>query len=347
MTSAPARPRVFTPCAHHPRAQAGWTCEGCAAALCPECVARTQATQVVTYDSCVQCEGIVFPLLGAAAVQSFGRLLLYLFRVPVGFTAFLTAVGLLVWSVLSCRADLDAFVAPWTAVAWDVALGAALTITYFLVLHSTAQAPDRVEDQRSTSLMQDGVLPALRFLPAVVVALGLPIFEGHGAVLTADGWVGAAPHRWIWSGPAMVGVVLVSSAAPVLVMRWYARGHGSSLERVRLGEWVQCAAITGALGLTMHSLFWSGVTLDTWVRPSTFTRDTSSNVYETLLRIGVGFFALVLARVHGMFLHAIAPRIDYPLPDRYRAPVLNAVPRGTRKPKVVEAPKRSYEPIEL
>ncbi len=311
-------------CQAHDRV-AGWRCDTCHEALCPDCAAeKTVHPAVIT--ACTRCGGMAQTLTvhrrEVAPLEA---------RIPGAFRWPFKSDGFVTWAALVM---LVTIFGSGGAFIWVPGALAAL----FAVVRSTARGEEDMETPSFTSLF-DLVLPVARLVLAM-----LPFW---GPLLVYVLVVGPAQVRPgpLWAlglaGAAFVPQALLVAAvgAPVLTLLNPIAIVGTALKLGRAyAVYLTTSAALLVLGLVLGAL---GLVFGFVPVP----------IFPRVVEAAFLFYApLVSARVAGLVLFVEGDRLHWDVPERYREPVLGQTrPRGVlpaedRPPDV--AP-RSYAPIEV
>lgn len=152
-------------CTVHPEQPAGWHCEDCHRALCPACVASTEAGRV-SFLSCVDCDGRATVLMVPGHSETFGALVLQSLRMPVGASTLYLVLG--AWWLVHLVRSGGHGVGAWLLYA---VLMMVSWLLYVSVLQLAAQGPELLS-VRSLDLVPEVALPAARLwtLSALMIA---------------------------------------------------------------------------------------------------------------------------------------------------------------------------------
>ncbi|MGZ3459455.1 MAG: tetratricopeptide repeat protein [Archangium sp.] len=174
-------PRPLARCKRHPTT-AGWRCEGCGAALCPQCV-EARRMQTVDLLSCRACGGRAETLIVHRSEQApFADRLGQVWRYPF------TRHGLMVTAGLGALLALIGFMTQVTLIVARLvpaALGAGLFWgSFFTVMRSSTHDEPEVPAPDFSDVFADWLAPALRGLLATsAVWLTLLLY-----LVLAGGW---------------------------------------------------------------------------------------------------------------------------------------------------------------
>lgn len=159
-------------CRRHPSATAGWHCEGCDAALCPDCV-RAQRMHTVDLLSCRECGGQAEPIRVHRSEQaSLAERLGNVWRYPFNPTGVALVLGLgTVLMVLDFMTGATLIVAR----LFPAALTAGVFWgSLFSLIRASARGEDDIPSLDYSDFFVDGIIPSFRALVATSV-LWLPL----------------------------------------------------------------------------------------------------------------------------------------------------------------------------
>ncbi|WP_163996845.1 B-box zinc finger protein [Pyxidicoccus caerfyrddinensis] len=182
-------------CQQHPRAPAGWRCQTCEAALCPDCAVGRRA-QTVELVACGLCGGGAQPILAHRGREPLARRLTRAWRYV--FTAsglqVLTAVSL----VLAALGFLLETTAPFLKVLPLALYGSMFWATFFILVRRSSLGDTELETPEFTDFFNDAIIPGIRgltafaavWMPAIVYTAflrpGHTGWYGLGFILTGD-----------------------------------------------------------------------------------------------------------------------------------------------------------------
>lgn len=166
--SPPKKPLARCKC--HPSAPAGWRCDGCGAALCPECV-EAKRMQTVDLLVCRVCGGRAETLIVHRSEQaSYADRLGQVWRYPF------TRQGLMVAAGLAAMMVFVGFMTNVTLIVFRLApaaIGAGIFWgSFFAVMRSSTRGESEVPIPDFGDVFDDGFVPALRGLLATSVVWG-------------------------------------------------------------------------------------------------------------------------------------------------------------------------------
>jgi tetratricopeptide (TPR) repeat protein len=344
--SGSLQPTAPAVCQRHPESIAGWSCDNCQAALCPDCVAIRRAIST-EYLSCELCQGRVLPILVHRSRIPLATRLRGVWRYPF------TQNGLIVLTALSAMLAFCRFLAAETflLLKWLPALFGIgfFWSAFFHAIRSTARGDKELDAPEFSDLYNDCVAPALRglvgtsllWLPGSIYLfsskdwgrqearrlLDTPEFYVSGLMPQLD-WSQALTDPILWllvlAGAAYLPMVLLAAAAghnvvkmlnPVAVI-----GNARRLGRdftVAMGALAVLAVALGVARLVAAGILWLGVPL-------------LSSLAAELVTCFVPF---MMARVLGLVLYNRGDVLEYGDPSDYLEPVLGAVrPRAEPPP---------------
>lgn len=228
-------------CKQHPEAPAGWLCEDCGAALCPQCTELRRA-QTVEYFACGLCGGTAKVLRVHRSATPYTRHLRGLWRYRFSPSGLQTLAGLSAFTAL-CS---------WlTQLTWlfmkfvPLVIGFGTFWAYFFhVLRTTARGVSQLEAPDYSDVFNDIVIPALRgfvatsllWLPGLLYVLflreALPaVADSAGAVTNnpaffVNGVRPDAPHFSLGADPFLLLIVLAGCFYLPMALMLAASGHG-------------------------------------------------------------------------------------------------------------------------
>lgn len=329
---SPGSPR----CDAHRGQPAGWRCEACGAALCPDCT-YLHAAGPAALPACGRCRGLAAPItVRRAERQGYAARLPGALAYPVEEGGWRTLLGAaLVFWALSWLGGLASLIA--TGLQWGL---------YFSAIRRTAIAAEPLDTPDFGGLLDDVVLPMVRGVLALslvwVPALAWLLSTHDLAALDGGAWL-ADPVLWLllvvgvaWAPAALIAAAISSSTLTVLDPRFPLGLAG------RLGR--DYALLVGVAVLT--------VALDTLAGLAAglvgaLPVPVAAGVAARALTL---FAPLVFARAAGLLVHTRGDELGYGVPSDYLEPILaGAVPRGAPPPPplVPAEVQRRYEAIEL
>lgn len=312
-------------CTQHPSALAGWSCVGCSARLCPDCVAikRMVSTELII---CLRCQELAKPL----TMRRSEKLPFFsvVWRAPLyplnsaGLIAILAFA--LVMAVLSYGGGLA------------TRIGVGIYWAYvFSIIRTSSRGSEEVEPFEFSSLFDDVLMPAFRgvvattliWLPAFVYAFSIRDWDSKTSPLS----IALDPVVWVL---VIAGVVYVPMALMI------AATGGGVLRMInplmvfgyihRLGKdyWL---ALLPLGAVFMGGLLLEGIGFVVLLLPLPFV----PRVIDQMLGAYAPF---VMARVLGLLLYVRGDVLEYGPASDYEEPVLpGAVPRGALPSHVAAA----------
>jgi hypothetical protein len=306
-------------CRRHPRALAGWSCERCAAALCPDCVVRSQVGAMATeYDGCTECGGPVELLTRHRAEKSpFAAEVPRAFRLPLGREGVLSlvltggVVGLLRWMTEATFFAMKPFAAL-------VAVGV-LFSWFFHVVHAASIGADPFEVPDFRDFFTDVVEPGARALFALSFVWAIPLvlyFVRTGEILTRWESIAFWLYAWAYAPIALLFAAIDHegwSLNPVV--------GGFQIRRLGREYWVLVAAMV-PVGLAEWVI---------WAIAEASWFDRLGLIGAWVASAALLYPLFVAAYLLGKLLFLHGDRVEYGRADDYRVPLLEGVtPRGTR-----------------
>lgn len=353
-------------CQRHPEATAGWVCDNCQAALCPDCVAIRRAIST-EYLSCELCQGRVLPILVHRSRIPLAVRLRGVWRYPF------TQSGLIVLTSLSAMLALCRWLTAETflLLKWLPALFGIgfFWSAFFHAIRSTARGEKELDAPEFSDLYGDCVAPALRgivgtsllWLPGLLYLffikdwgaqkevdrlLETPEFYISGAMPQLD-WSLALTDPILWllvlAGAAYLPMVLLAAAAghnlvkmlnPVAVI-----GNALRLGRdftVTLGALAVLAVALVVARLVAAGILWLGMPV----------------LSALAAELVTCFVPFMMARVLGLVLYNRGDVLEYGDASDYLEPVLGAVqpraePPPFRGPLAAPEPDPTVVPIPI
>jgi len=344
-------------CQRHPEAAAGWRCDNCQAALCPDCVTVRRAIST-EYLSCGLCQGQTLPILVHRSRVPLTSRLRDVWRYPF------TPTGLVVLAGLSAMMAACRWLAAETflLLKWLPALLGLgfFWSAFFHVIRSTARGERELDAPEFTDLYADCVAPALRGL----VGSALLLLPGLGYLLFLKPWEVRKPLKELLETPAFYVTgglpqldwsqaltdpilwLLVLAGAAYLPMALLLAAAGQSAVRMlnplevigtarRLGRdfAVTLGALAGlAVALVLVRLLAAGIL-------SVGVPLLSGWVAELI----TCFVPIIMARVLGLLLYSRGDVLGYGPPSDYLEPVLGET-RPRAEPPPLRGPPAAPEP---
>ncbi|MCP3097752.1 hypothetical protein LZ198_02550 [Myxococcus sp. K15C18031901] len=158
--SAPVR------CRQHPGELAGWRCQACGAALCPEC-AEERRVQTVELVACGACGGTTQPLLVHRGVVPLTRRLRGIWRYPFTSSGLQLLVGVSLF--LAAVAWMTRVSFPVARIPLVVLYGGVFWATFFGVVRGSARGDTSLEAPDFSDIFRDALLPGLRGLATFAI----------------------------------------------------------------------------------------------------------------------------------------------------------------------------------
>jgi Tetratricopeptide repeat len=334
-------------CRRHPEALAGWTCDNCQAALCPECVVgrRSLSTE---YLSCALCQGRVLPILVHRSRIPLAERLRKAWRYPCTLTGLAVLLGVsLVLTILRWAAESTFLLLK--SMPTVLGLGAFWAV-FFHIVRATARGERELDTPDYSEFFSDCVAPAVRglvgtsllWLPGLLYLflikrwdvskpmdelLSSPAFYVSGGLPRLD-WRQVAwdPILWliILAGALYVPMVLVFAATGQSVLKMLnpvaVIGAAIHLGKDFLLTLGALAGLTGValLGhLVASGLHWLALPL-------------LSRVAAEFVTCLAPFY---MAHVLGLLLYSRGDALGYGAPSDYLAPIL-----GDARPRMQALP---------
>lgn len=332
-------------CQQHPRAPAGWRCQACGAALCPDCAVGRRA-QTVELVACGLCGDAAHPILTHRGREPLARRLTGAWRYV--FTAsglqVLTAVSL----VLAALGWLLETTIPFLKVLPLALYGSMFWATFFTLVRDSSRGDTELETPEFTDFFNDGILPGIRgltafaavWMPAILYTAflrpGHTGWLGLGVILTGENVPPELLRDPVLWALLLLGVVwqpqalLVTAAGmppsaiynvPAVVRMVRALGRDYLLT-------VGVLVLLGVLHLVAHGLAHGLRLLDVVF---------ISRVLAEAVTLVVPFTA---AHVLGLLLFVRGDSLGYGLTRDYWVPIL-----GETKPSLVAQPLRDDAPL--
>jgi Tetratricopeptide repeat len=338
-------------CKRHPEAAAGWSCDNCQAALCPDCVTVRRALST-EYLSCGLCQGRVLPILVHRSRVPLAAQLREAWRYPFTPSGLMVLAGLSV--LLACSR--------WLAVETFLLVKFLPTViglglfwgVFFHVIRSTARGDRELDVPDYSDIFRDCVSPAVRgfvgmsllWLPGLLYLLFIkkwdtskplndlletPSFYVTGGLPQLD-WSQVLWDPVLWlivlAGAAYLPMVLVLAAVgqnmvkmlnPLAVIG-YARQFGRDFT-LTMGALAALTVAMPLVWLVAAGILWLGVPL------------LSALVAEFI----TCFVPIIMARVLGLLLYNRGDAIGYGVASDYLVPVL-----GDTRPRAEPPPLREF-----
>jgi hypothetical protein len=348
----PLEETTLARCQRHPEATAGWSCDNCRAALCPDCVAVRRALST-EYLSCGLCNGRAVPLLVHRARTPLVTRLRQAWRYPFN------ASGMQVLIPLSALLALLRWLAETTfllikflpaLIGLGIFWGA-----FFSIIRSTARGAHEVETPDYSDFFADCVAPALRGLVGTAL-LWLP---GLSYLLFIKEWDVRKPMEELLEAPAFY----VTGGLPALDLSQVLGDPVLWLIVVIGAAWLPIVLLLSAAGQSAVRMLHPVVVLDT-------ARLLGRDYLRTLGALAVLAVALVLVRlvaagllwldlpllsrwsaefltclvpfimahVLGLLLYSRGDELGYGAPSDYLSPVLGDTRPRAEPPPLREAP---------
>ncbi|WP_164017345.1 B-box zinc finger protein [Pyxidicoccus trucidator] len=332
-------------CKSHPRAPAGWRCQRCDAALCPDCAVGRRA-QTVELVGCGLCGSGASPILAHRRRTPLAGRLKDAWRYVFTSSGFqvLMAVSL----TLAFLSWMTEMVIVFLKVLPLALYGSMFWATFFTLVRDTSRGELELDTPEFIEFFRDGILPGLRGLTAAtLVWVPAILYVGFlrpgstgwstlGLILTGDvtpqGLLGD-PVLW---GLLVLGVVwlpqalLVTAAgmpptAIINVPRVLRMVQGLGRDYLLTAG---VLALLGAAHLALHAVAFGLRALDLFI---------VSRVLAEGLTLLVPFTA---AHVLGLLLYVRGDSLGYGVDRDYLEPVL-----GSTRPRLAAPPMRDDAPF--
>ncbi|QSQ27883.1 tetratricopeptide repeat protein [Pyxidicoccus parkwayensis] len=332
-------------CKQHPRVPAGWRCQSCEAALCPDCAVGRRA-QTVELVACTLCGGGASPILTHRSRQSLAWRLKGAWRYVFTLSGLqvVTAVSL----VLSFLGFTLEFAAPFLKLLPLALYGSAFWATFFTLVRDSSRGHTELETPEFTDFFNDAILPGIKGLTAFA-AVWMPAIVWTGFL--RPGHTGWYELGFILSGdklppellrdPVLWALVLLGVAWLPQALIVTAVGMPPSsifnvpavLRMVRaLGRdyflTVGALVALGVLHLGAHGLAWA-LRWQDWV--------FISRILAEAVTLVAPFTA---AHVLGLLLYVRGDSLGYGVARDYWVPIL-----GETRPRLTAAPLREDAPL--
>jgi hypothetical protein len=310
-------------CQRHPAAVAGWACQSCSAALCPDCVATQTLSLRTELDSCVLCGGTTRQLKVHRSRVTLAQRLPQALLFPFGKSALMSLVavsaviGVLGWFFWNAIIFVKLFCfVLWMGTFWS---------TIFHIIRLTARGEDELSAPDFSELYNDVVVPAVRGVAATGV-VWIPAWY----IYRHSGWVFGTSAMPLLTDPVIWLLVVAGAAYAPMALVIAASGGGvlrilnpvyvfGYIARVGRDYAVVALAIAGLfgvrvlLGIAGHYVAKAPVpVVAPWV--------------AELLSLYAPF---AMARVLGLLLHVRGDVLGYGMNEDYLEPVLRDDARGT------------------
>ncbi|MCP3141279.1 B-box zinc finger protein [Pyxidicoccus xibeiensis] len=333
-------------CKKHPEAPAGWRCQDCDSALCPDCAVGRRA-QTVELVGCGLCGGGALPLLGHRSRVPLAS------RLTRAWRYVFTASGLQVLMAVSLSLALLGWMLEMTVVFLKVLplamYGSMFWGTFFTLVRDTSRGHTELETPEFTDFFRDAVLPGFRGLSAVLVVwlpaglYGVFARPGGGAfnLEALAGFTEGGFSTAVWADPVFWVLVLLGVVWLPMALLLTAAGHPITsvlnvvgvVQRARLlgrDYLLTSGVLVGLAGLHLaaHGLA-SGVR---WLNVVLLSR-----VLAEGLTLVVPFTA---AHVLGLLLYVRGDALGYGVARDYLEPVL-----GETKPRRAAPPMSGAAPL--
>lgn len=330
-------------CKTHPEAAAGWTCDNCQAALCPDCVTVRRAMSA-EYLSCGLCQGRVIPILVHRSRTPLLAQFKGAWRYPFTPSALMVLAGLSVLLTILRWLAIETFLLV-KFLPTMVGLGLFWGV-FFHVVRSTARGERELDVPDYTDIFSDCVSPAVRgfvgmsllWLPGLLYLRFVKQWDTHKPINdlleTPSFYVTGGLPQLDWSqvlwDPILWLIVLAGAAYLPMVLLFAAVGNnlvrmlnplaviGSAL---RLGR--DFMRTMGALAVLTAAMLgvWLVAAGILWLRLPFL----SALVAEFITCL----VPIIMARVLGLLLYNRGDAIGYGTAADYLEPVLgNTRPRA-------------------
>jgi tetratricopeptide (TPR) repeat protein len=339
-------------CKRHPEAAAGWTCDNCQSALCPDCatVRRALSTE---YLSCGLCQGRVLPILVHRSRTPLVAQFREAWRYPFTASGLTVLAGISI--LLACLR--------WLAIETFLLVKFIPTViglgifwgVFFHVIRSTARGDGELDTPDYSDFFSDCVSPAVRgfvgmsllWLPGLLYLLFIKQWDTskplNDLLETPSFYVTGGLPQLDWSqvlgDPVLWLIVLVGAAYLPMVLLLAAVGQ--NLVRMlnplavlgyarRLGR--DFTLTMGALAVLTVALLlvWAVAAGILWLRLPFL----SALVAEFITCLA----PIIMARVLGLLLYNRGDAIGYGLASDYLVPVLGDTRPRAEPPALREFP---------
>lgn len=328
--------QVSRNCSAHPKEAAGWLCEGCDRALCPDCVAERPAG-VTSFTVCCHCEGIAAQAKVHRSHWSLGARLRGAWRYPfqssTAVALFATAVGSLLSQWVFSNSPF--FLKP---VTFSIFVGIHAACVSAIV-KSSALGENEFAAPDFTDVFSDLVRPSVRAVLATACLWGPAVAYGALREGPLSSLAGDPVLYLLLLGGLLYFPIAVTMAAvdsPWTSLLFPVRGF-ACITRLGGDYWrtVGFIALVVAAGVAAKSL-WSVAGELPLVSPSVH-------------RVISLMMLFICARGLGLLLHVRGDSVDYGVESDFWVPLLPGVkPRGRLQAAPVEATsRRSRAPLSL
>ncbi|MFP2931736.1 B-box zinc finger protein [Pyxidicoccus sp. 3LG] len=328
-----------TPCCKkHPKAPAGWRCQACSSALCPDC-AVGRRMQTVELVGCGLCGGGALPILAHRSRVSLAS------RLTRAWRYVFTPSGLQVLAAVSIGLTILGFLLDVSLLFMKVLplvlYGSMFWGTFFTLVRDTSRGHMELETPEFSDFFRDAVLPAIRGLVAslmVWIPAGIyGVFVRPGTALS-NAEALARFKEWgfspaIWADPFFWALLLLGVAWLPMALLYTAAGQPlSSILNVvdvvrrarRLGRdyVLTCGALVvlAVLHLVAHAIAFGLRLLDVAI---------VSRLLAEAVTLLVPFTA---AHVLGLLLYVRGDAVGHGTPREYLEPLLGNTPPRTPRP---------------
>jgi hypothetical protein len=332
-------------CQQHPRAPAGWRCQTCEAALCPDCAVGRRA-QTVELVACGLCGHAAHPILAHRGRLPLARRLMDAWRYV--FTSSGLQVLIAVSLTLAFLGWMTEVVIVFLKVMPLALYGSMFWATFFTLVRDTSRGEMELDTPEFIEFFRDGIVPGLRGLTAFAIVWMPAILyvsflrPGHagwsslGFMLSGDAMPpGLMSDPVLW-GLLLLGVVwlplalLVTAAdmpptailnvpAVVRMVRRLGRDYLLTAGVLALLAVAHLAAHGMAYGLRVVNLF----------------------IVSRVLAEGLTLLApFTAAHVLGLLLYVRGDAVGYGVDREYLEPVL-----GNTRPRLAAPPIRDDAPF--
>ena len=332
-------------CKQHPRAPAGWRCQSCAAALCPDCAVGRRA-QTVELVGCGLCGSGASPILAHRRRTPLARRLKDAWRyvfTPSGLQV-LVAVGLTLAFLAFMLEMVVIFLKPLPLALY----GSMFWATFFTLVRDTSRGEMELDTPEFIEFFRDGIVPGIRGLTAsTLVWMPALLYVGFlrpgntgwstlGFILTGD-----AMPPGLMSDPVLWLLLLLGAVWLPLALLVTAAGmppsaiiHVPRVLRMVKGlgrDYLVIAGVLALLGvvhLATHAVAFGLRALDLFV---------VSRVLAEAVTLIAPFTA---AHVLGLLLYVRGDSLGYGADRDYLEPVL-----GNTRPRLAAPPMREDAPF--
>jgi hypothetical protein len=327
-------------CQQHPRNPAGWRCQSCEAALCPDCAVgrRVQSVELV---ACGRCAGATEPLLAhrrrvplAARLKKAWR---YVFS-PSGLQVVM-AVSLMLSLLGGLR---DMLLLPFLRVLPMALYGGIFWGTFYALVRASARGDTDLDTPEFNDLFRDAIAPSLRglvtftvvWLPALLYASarapGNNLLDGFGSLLLEGLPPGLRVDPVLWA-LGLLGVVWLPMALMLTAAGQPLSAILNPLMALRMGKKLGrdylltagALALLGGVHLVAHGLGFGLRVLNLFI---------ISRMLSEALTLVAPFTA---AHVVGLLLYVRGDSLGYGAARDYLEPVL-----GNTGPRLAAPPLR-------